>query len=32
MRDKIMSTKHYVSVTVSNLAPIADAGASALLP
>lgn len=31
MRDKI-STKHYVSVTVSNLTPITDSGASSLLP
>lgn len=32
MRDKITRTKHYVSVTVSNLASIADTGASAVLP
>lgn len=31
MRDKITRTKHYVSVTVSNLAPIADIGAYSLL-
>lgn len=28
MRDKITSTKHYISVTVSNLASIADIGAA----
>lgn len=28
MRDKITSTKHSVSVTVSNLSPIADSGAA----
>lgn len=32
MRDKITRTMHYVSVTVSNLAPVADTGASTLLP
>lgn len=31
MRAKITSTKHYISVTVSNLAPIADIGAAASL-
>lgn len=32
MREKIWSTKHYVSVAVSNSAPTADIGASSLLP
>lgn len=32
MGDKITSTKHYVSVTVSILAPITGIGASSLLP
>lgn len=31
MRDKITSTKHSISVTVSNLASIADIGAASFL-